>query len=151
MAVVLSNLNIKNSCEHVISSVRESLHNYSMQETLYSLYLTLRKTFARSSKFVCQNSPQISPIYAFHQENTELESLKVKLKSAESSNEDLRANYVDALDDSELCHAKISELETIIKELKDKESEKNSKQFKTIQSEIQKKDEVINKLRGDKV
>ena len=75
----------------------------------------------------------------------------MKLKSVERSNEDLRANYVDALDDSELCHAKISELETIIKELKDKESEKNSKHFKTIQSEIQKKDEVTNKLRGQKV
>ena len=58
---------------------------------------------------------------------------------------------MDAVDDSELCNAKISGVEDIIKELKDKENENNSKDFKTIQSEIQKKDEVINMLRGDKL
>ena len=122
-----------------------------MQETPYSLYLTVRKTFARSSKVFGQNSPQISPNFAFPQENTELESFKGELKSAESSNEAVRANYVDAVDDSELCHAKISELEAIIKELKYKESENKSKDLKTIQSEILKKDEVIIMLIGNKI
>ena len=149
MAVVSTNLNIKNSCEHIISSVRESQLNYSMQETPYSLYLTVRKTFARSSTAFGQNllrSPLNIP-----QENSELESLKVKLKLAESSNENLRAKYVDAVDDSELCHAKLSELEAVIKKLNDNESENTSTDFKRTQSEILKKDEVIKTLRSEKV
>ena len=120
-----------------------------MQETPYSLYLTVRKTFARSSTAFGQNllrSPLNIP-----QENSELESLKVKLKLAESSNENLRAKYVDAVDDSELCHAKLSELEAVIKKLNDNESENTSTDFKRTQSEILKKDEVIKTLRSEKV
>ena len=38
----------------------------------------------------------------------------MKLKSLEILNEALRASCVEALDDSELCHARLKELETII-------------------------------------
>ena len=124
MAAGTSTLKIKNSCENVIKSVRESQLNYSIQETPHSLYFTVRKTFARSSQVPSQNSSQTLPNLAFPQ----VESLKMKLESLEISNEALRASYVEAVDDSELCHAKLKELENI----------------------IQKKDEVINTLKSDK-
>ena len=38
----------------------------------------------------------------------------MKLESLEICNEALRASYVEAVDDSELGHAKLKELETII-------------------------------------
>ena len=80
MSVNSSSLSIKTSCDFVITSVRDSLLNYSIQETPYSLYLTIRKSFARSANLEhCLSN--LGP-----QNFTEIETLKMKLKTAEEAN-----------------------------------------------------------------
>ena len=49
-------MNVKYSCDLVMNSVRDSSLIYSMTETPFSLYLTTKKTFMRSSSTFDQSS-----------------------------------------------------------------------------------------------
>ena len=56
--------NLKMSCDSVIDSVRASSLNFSCQETPFSFYITLRKSFRKAShvrqlpRFPAQQAPQ---------------------------------------------------------------------------------------------
>jgi hypothetical protein len=68
-------LNIKNSCDHIVNSVRDSLLNYSIQETPFFIYLTIRKSFSKAKQF--DEVPAFSSIY---KHSDKLETLRMKLK-----------------------------------------------------------------------
>ena len=42
---------IENYCENILSSVRSSNLNYSCQETPFSIYLTIRKSWSKQTKY----------------------------------------------------------------------------------------------------
>ena len=147
MAVTSAPLNVKNSCDFVTNSVRDSLLNYSIQETPYSLYLTIRKTFTRSSLFSDQNSTL--PNFATHENEKQVETLKMRLKTVEEDNMSLKNDYEDAVDDCEQCHARIKELETIVNNLKEEVENGivDKENVNKIISETQKKDKITEQLK----
>ena len=115
---ISSESSVKSSCDFVISSVRNSFLNYSIQETPFSLYLTIRKSFAKSSA----NSDQIRScsVQNVLLEHTEVETLTNKLKAAQESNMILQNSYEEAVNDSEKCYERINELESKVEGLKEK-------------------------------
>ena len=146
MTVNFSTLNIKTSCDFVIGSVRDSLLNYSIQETPYSLYLTIRKSFARSANLEhCLSN--LGP-----QNFTEIETLKMKLKTAEEANLMLSKNYEEAVHNCEVCNAKIKDLETTVDELKtEAQNVKLEKcNLDKVKGEFQKKEKLIEDFKVEK-
>ena len=113
--------------------------NYSIQETPYSLYLTIRKSFAKSSSFE-QFLSNVGP-----QNFTEIETLKMKLKTAEEANLMLTKNYEEAVNDCEVSYAKIKDLENTLDELKAEAENVKVEKFclDKIKGKFQKKQKAI--------
>ena len=145
-------LDVKNACDMVINSARDSFLNYSLQETPYSIYLTIRKTFIRSNLTLDQNFCQVQLNTSCKQDDSEIRGLKVQVKHLEESNTALENKYIEAVDDCEQSYLKIKELETTIIELKDfaNETEAYKRDFNKRNSEIQKKDKIIQQLKESK-
>ena len=96
---------VQKSCDLVIESVRASSLNYNLQETPYSIYLSIRKSSLKRIPTVDQEEvPQI-------QSPNKLKELESKLKSAEAANFALKLKYEDAVNDSEESYLKIKLLE----------------------------------------
>ena len=78
---------VMKSCDSVISSVRASSLNFSIQETPYSLFLTIRKFFVKSTQV-------FSPSQSLIGENPEIvRNLENRIKSVEKANLVLKQNY----------------------------------------------------------
>ena len=139
MSTNFAMLSVQNSCDFVIGSVRDSFLNYSIQETPFSLYLTIRKSFSK----VNSNSNQISfglQQKKVHEEQVQdHESLRIKLKSVENSNRILQQNYEEATNNSEESYKEIKQLETKLK------------CYEKIVADVQKKDKIIEQLKKDKM
>jgi hypothetical protein len=100
---------VQKSCDLVIESVCASSLNYNLQETPYSIYLSIRKSSLKRIPTVDQEEvPQIPSPNKFLNKLEELES---KLKSAEADNFALQLKYEDAVNDSEESYLKIKLLE----------------------------------------
>ena len=109
-------LSVKNSCDLIVNSVRDSFLNFSLQETPFSIYLTIRKSFARPKTF-----PDSDPISTFsHNQKAsderklleeEIETFRMKLKAAEDSNSSLKIMYEEAVNDCEESYLRIKHLE----------------------------------------
>ena len=120
------------SCDSVINSVRASSLNFSIQETPYSLFLTIRKSFLKSTHVF---SP--SPIKVARENPAIVHDLEIRMKSAEKANLTLKENYEDAISGEE-CHKTINEL----KQLKLREEKIEAPKAKVI--------ELENKFKHDK-
>ena len=93
MAVTSPNLEVKNSLEIVINSVRDSFLNFSMQESPYFLYFYIRKSFSRASQATPQSPPQCLSIFTQHQADPEMIALKAKVTCLEEKNFALTNQY----------------------------------------------------------
>ena len=110
--------NVEKSCEIIVKTVRNSQLNYAVQETPYSLYLTIRKSFAKNSSSSNSN-PSFSDILDSEKSvveekivlEKEVEKLKKMLKVSEGTNQILQENYEETLSDSEKCHEQIKNLQ----------------------------------------
>ena len=80
-------ISVQNSCDFIINSVRNSSLNFSSQETPYSLYLTIRKSFAESKAFPSDPNSSETPVIC------EMEELKCKVKDVEKINDGLKHDY----------------------------------------------------------
>ena len=127
-------LNIKNSFDHIVNSVRDSLLNYSIQETPFSMYLTIRKSFSKAKQF--DEVPAFNSIYK-HSE--ELETLRMKLKKSEDSNTDLRNKVEESVIELEENYTKINYLNSVI------DSSEEKIDVKVAQKQV----EQIQKLKKD--
>ena len=134
MAATSPTLEVKNSLEIVINSVRDSFLNYSMQETPYSLYFTIRKSFSRASQASLESSPQFTQ----HQADSEIKALKTKVTCLEEKNFALTNQYEEALNDCQVSYLKIKDLESSTSDLKEKFLEKCS--------DVQKKDKIVEQM-----
>lgn len=137
---------IKRSCDLVINSVRNSSLNYSLQETPYSIYITLRKSCVKTCTL--SKSDQLLPncttnqSHEFKDEN-QVNEVKDKLKSLEEANSTLQYKYEEAVNDSEISYKQIKALEIKLEEVR----EADDLCVKKFTSEIAMKDRLIEDLR----
>ena len=116
MAVVQ---NVKNSCDKVLTSVRDSSLNFSLQETPFSIYITIRKSFLRCRSDSLDKKPSKYKEEQTSGKSQELEDLITKLKSEEKINLALKNNYEEAIEDSAKCYQRIQDLENQVERLRD--------------------------------
>ena len=142
MSTNFTMLSVQNSCDFVIRSVRDSFLNYSIQETPYSLYLTIRKSKVKDSPHQIFSGLQKNRVH----EEKKVQDLQIKLKSLEDSNRILQENYEEATNDSEERYKTIDQLETKMKgyekviansHQKDKIIEQLKKDKRTLESELE--------------
>jgi hypothetical protein len=132
-------LDVKYSCDLIMNRVRDSSLNFSMQETPFSLYLTIRKTFVKSSPTsLYQNSSTAAQV-----NTTEIKDLKSKLRAAEESNSTLKSLYEEAVEDNEHTHIKVKELEKLLDDIECKVNQNEFETVDEIKREMQNKDSLI--------
>ena len=106
--------NIQNSCDHIVKSVRDSFLNYSIQETPFSMYLTIRKSFSKSRHLRNSDDVRISTFNSNDRQSEEIDALIKKLKKTEDSNTDLKDKLEEAAIELEENHKKIKYLNNVI-------------------------------------
>ena len=146
-------LSVETSCDFVLKSVRNSYLNYNVQETPYSLYLTIRKSFADN-----KISPALDQTQNHLKSDIEdrkllelerkIEKLEIMLKASEDSNLILKFKYEDALSDCEQSYGKIKILENKVVSVEQEKGEKDNKSEAARQT--QEKDKIIKELKNDK-
>ena len=142
--LIMPDLSLQKSCDHVINSVRASCLNFSIHETPYSVYLSVRKSFSKSKTSPKLESTLLPSTSQKNMYENEIEALKAALKDAEMANNVLVNKYEEAVDDSETSHTEIKRLQAEIDGLKVKGVEK-------VESEIIKKNKIIQDLNSDKL
>ena len=101
MAVKFPLLSVKNSVNHILNSVRESSLNFSTQETPYSLYISIRKSFSKPSE-ISKADIEDNTGADTHEETiikNESDDLKNELKSLQSDNFVLKNDFEEAIDE----------------------------------------------------
>ena len=108
------------TCEKVLSTVKKSALNFIIQETPFSAYLTIRKTYCKDIKNLTvaednhdeQNKEKITK---FEKENiylkNELEEIRTKFEIVKKENKILHQSLADAEKDmlNQFTEAKLSE------------------------------------------
>ena len=99
---------LKNCCDIVRNSVHKSALNYTLQETPWVIYITIRKSFAKD-KYLHEPDYQSGtpvpgqplhqqPGHSLHQDvENQLQNLKIKLKKSEDANNSLHLRYEEAV------------------------------------------------------
>ena len=90
MFTMAANSSIQKSCDLVLASVRSSSLNYSSQETPFSIYLTIRKSF---SKATFNQSPGCDSNHQNRDQDILVETLKSNIKALEDKNLHLVHSY----------------------------------------------------------
>ena len=118
---------IQPSCDSILDSVRSSPLNYSVQETAFSLYVTIRKSTRKNFKM--SSSQQNYPCENISQNANELDFLKSRCQLVENRNEALKSQLEEAVVEVEEKQNYIEHLETKLnaeeKELEKAEEEKH--------------------------
>ena len=126
---------VRDSCNLVISSVRDSSLNFSIQETPFSLYLTIRKSFIKSKEaYPYQNVSNQNNVHEV-KIKTEEENLEKKVKQLEKINLTLQNDFEDAISDCESAYKRISDLESSLKEKIASENEEQEKKVEELKQE----------------
>ena len=94
MAVDHLATNIQRSCEFIINNVRMSGLNFSLQETPFSVYFTIRKSLSKVSKFPFHMDPRYQPVNS-DTSAAELETLRLKLQKSDELIDTLKRKYND--------------------------------------------------------
>ena len=134
---------VQTSCDLVINSVRASLLNFSIHETPYSLYLTIRKSLSKSpNQIFAQPQQHVEPDVQVR----DLESLQSRLKLVENANLSLKENYEEAVNECEACHKQIKDLESKVKDLEQVVASTEER----VGADLRKKDKNVELLLHDK-
>ena len=129
---------VQRSCDMVLNSVRTSSLNFSVQETPYSIYLTIRKSFSKSS------DPQAQFLMAEQSDTIiDIESLSKKLSSSESEILSLKNKFEEAINE---CEIYTKEIEALGKKIKNSEQKNNVKE-----KALKDKDDLINLLKKENI
>ena len=106
---------VQSSCDFLLYSVRNSGLNFTSQETPFSIFLTLRKSFVKS--FQPQIKSEENKLFV---KNLKAENLKEVNKKLEEALKNLKNDYEDAVADSEAKIKTIEELNNKIDILESK-------------------------------
>ena len=128
----------QSSCDKIIHCVRGSCLNFSINETPYSLYLTIRKSFSKSTEENFSTPKNLS-----QSSDADLEILRKRLELSESANNSLKLNCEEAVSECETSFKRIEDLEKKVKEFEQKEKLK--------EADVKKKDDLIQVLKIEKV
>ena len=148
-------LDLETSCNLIVKSVRNSCLNFSMQETPFSLYLTIRKTFAKNT----HEAPTLQPLATKLENDTflkdEIKQLEVKLSEAESMNQRLKCECEELSNNSEEKHKQLQILEAKFSNHKDdkiklgSELESVEKKWKVLHKEVREKNKQNYELKKE--
>ena len=90
---------VQKSCQSILDTVRQSNLNFAIQETPFSIFITIRKSLNKTSNFEItpnQTHPSLAPEYP---------ELRANLMQLEKANHILKSNYEAAtLEIEENCH-----------------------------------------------
>ena len=106
---------VMSSCYKVLEKVCETKLNYAIEETPFTVYVTLRKSLNKSLQFSSkplQILPQTNLVKA---ENDEVQSLRSKLKQVENANLNLKDSLEEAVLENEENFHRIKYLEDQVK------------------------------------
>ena len=106
---------VQSSCDFLLYSVRNSGLNFTSQETPFSIFLTLRKSFVKS--FQPQIKSEENKLFV---KNLKAENLEEVNKKLEEALKNLKNDYEDAVADSEAKIKTIEELNNKIDILESK-------------------------------
>ena len=122
--------NLKLSYESVLNSVRSSSLNFTCQETPYSFYITLRKSFTKSWN---QNQPHQShpPFQTLHVDQKLQQDYRILQQSYNRIKDDLE----DSIFENESNHKLIDDLRVKLKISEEKDSE-NAKKSDALKKSI---------------
>ena len=137
--------NIKSSCDSIINNIRSSPLNYSLQETPFSLYLSIRKSIRKPSGIFIPEFENPELLENELEQETckqEIERLSSKCEALEKACEALKNNYEDAVNDSEKKYKYIIDLEAIVKTLHEKVGEEKAASEDTLTKEAKAAKEV---------
>ena len=109
------------SVKKVINCIRSSNLNFALQETPYSVFVTIRKSQKKSGTFSV-NDQKINEQELVTLKN-EFEFLQSKFKLSQDANEKLKSLYEDAVQETEENHRHIEYLETELSNVNEKLSE----------------------------
>ena len=129
--------NLKRSCDSVIDSVRTSSLNFSCQETPFSFYITLRKSFRKASHG--QQLPRFPPQQAHQAEQLAQANY---LRNAYNR---IKYDLEDALMENESKNEVIASLETKLENSYEK-AVRDSEKIEALSKELEGKEVVENKL-----
>ena len=142
----------------ILNSVRNSCLNISIQETPFSLYLTVRKSLARNQPLQDpDNNEQALDVKNLSETllKEEIKTLKLKLKEAEDFNLNLKHECEQATNESTKCKKEMKVLETKVLNLKDnkdmmeQELEYGEKNWKSLNKTVKEKDQIIHDLKKE--
>ena len=149
---------LEKSCNMILNSVRNSCLNFSIQETPFSLYLTVRKSLARNKSLQDDESNEQTLDVKNLSETIlkeEIKTLKIKLNEAEDFNLKLQHECEEAVNESEKCNKEMKILETKVVNLKDDkikledELEYGEKNWKSLTKQVKEKDKTIHDLKKE--
>ena len=150
--------NINNSCSEVLDCIRNSNLNYSCQETPYSLYITVRKSW---NKHIQSSNAQLRHVQedrdrkvaGSNSKNQELSDVKADLESTKKVNDELRTKIETAMADikhhqsesEEKLSRKDDENKVLKNTLENCKSEKErlKSELKSLQKVLKSKDKEI--------
>ena len=98
-----------NSCQSILNQVRRTNLNFSVQETPFSIYLTVRKTFVKS-----RSLPDIPPVILLDDVSEHLQSKHTHLKI---EHEKVKESLKESLDKNKTKTSNIAKLEEKIRDL----------------------------------
>ena len=116
---------IRNSCEQVLDSVRSSNLNFSTNETPFSIYLTVRKSFV---KFSNTNEPTVTSSEVISRASNDYHDALIKTK--EEENDELQKTLGEATEEVKRLKEKIDAPEIKIKK-GDRELHHHNDKFKS--------------------
>ena len=103
---------VENSCEIILSTVRDSCLHFCLNETPHSIYITVRKRFSNSPK---EETIKIN--------DNKVRALEEKLKSYEKEVAELKIKAKDAVKNEKEIKKLKGEKDLIEKDLKDSEND----------------------------
>ena len=116
MSLDLLSSNIHHSCQMIIDGVRSSNLNFSLQETPFSLYVTIRKSYYNTRNYSNRHN-QSEPLL---DSSKEIDALKAKYKLLEEALESLKEKYEDEINENETNQKTISALKNQVEVLHSK-------------------------------
>ena len=120
MAINLLPTSIQRSFQSIIDNVRTSGLNFSLQETPFSVYFSIRKSQSRASKSPFSLDPQtLSDHFTTSCQScsTELESLKSRCQYSDECYESLKEKYEGEVNDHEVTRENLTNLKTQMENL----------------------------------
>ena len=96
---------IQKACQSVLNSIRSTNLHYGIQETPFSIHITVRKSLKKSSIVSEQESPKVND--SVSQEMTKLNS---RCTFLEQANEALKLDYEAEVNESESLKKHVAEL-----------------------------------------